>query len=123
MYSNKLRMPTENFDIAERYGVENLEQPAPEIENQEPGSGGHNTDSVQRHHNFISKFVPYHRDLVIDLPPDYEGSNCRYPVLYLHDGQNLLDPETAYVRGMDWKVDETAEALIRSGEIEPLIIV
>jgi len=123
MYSNKLRMPTENFDIAERYGVENLEQPAPEIENQEPGSGVHNTDSVQRHHNFISKFVPYQRDLVIYLPPDYEGSNCRYPVLYLHDGQNLFDPETAYVRGMDWKVDETAEALIRSGEIEPLIIV
>jgi len=122
MYSNKLRMPTENFDIAEENGAEDLEQSAPEIEQQEQVSV-HNTDSVQRHHNFISKFVPYRRDLVIYLPPDYVETDRRYPVLYLHDGQNLFDPETAYVRGMDWKVDETADSLIRSGEIEPLIIV
>ena len=44
-------------------------------------------------------------------------------MLYLHDGQNLFDPETAYVKGMDWKADETADSLIRGGEIEPLIIV
>src|SRR5689334_11648184 len=113
-------MPTENFDIAERGGAEDLEDSAPQVEDQQD-RGVHNTDSVQRHHNFISKFVPYRRDLVVYLPPDYEESDRRYPVLYLHDGQNLFDPETAYVRGMDWKVDETADALIRSGEIEPLI--
>jgi len=123
MYSNKQRMPTENFDIAERDRAESLEQSEPEIANQEPAPEVHNTDSVQRHHNFISKFLPYRRDLVVYLPPGYEESDRRYPVLYLHDGQNLFDPETAYVRGMDWKVDETAEALIRSGEIEPVIIV
>ena len=85
--------------------------------------GIHDTDSVRRHHNFLSQYVAYRRDLVVYLPPDYEQSNGRYPVLYLHDGQNLFDPETAYVRGMDWKVDETADALIRAGKIEPLIIV
>ena len=83
----------------------------------------HNTDSVQRHHNFISQYVPYRRDLVVYLPPDYHDSERRYPVLYLHDGQNLFDPATAYVRGMDWRVDETADRLIRAGLIEPLIIV
>ena len=83
----------------------------------------HDTDSVQRHHNFVSRYVPYRRDLVVYLPPDYEKEERHYPVLYLHDGQNLFDPDTAYVRGMDWKVDETADALIRAGEIEPLIIV
>jgi len=124
MYSNKQRMPTENFDIAEQGGAEELEDSAPQLEApREESSAVHNTDSVQRHHNFISKFVPYRRDLVVYLPPDYEQSARRYPVLYLHDGQNLFDPETAYVRGMDWKVDETAEDLIRSGEIEPVIIV
>ena len=116
-------MPTENSDIAEQSGAEDIDQSPPEIESQQEQVRVHDTDSVQRHHNFISKFVPYRRDLVIYLPPGYEESNRRYPVLYLHDGQNLFDPETAYVRGMDWKVDETAEALIRSGDIEPLIIV
>ena len=87
-------------------------------------SNVHNTDSIQRHHNFISKYVPYRRDLIVYLPPDYEEEgDRRYPVLYLHDGQNLFDPDTAYVRGMDWRVDETADRLIRAAEIEPLIIV
>src|SRR5437868_4450801 len=117
-------MPTENFDIAEQGGAEDLEDSVPQLEAIERQTGGvHNTDSVQRHHNFISRFVPYRRDLVVYLPPEYEDSQRRYPVLYLHDGQNLFDPETAYVRGMDWKVDETDDSLIRAGEIEPVIIV
>src|SRR5437868_8770728 len=117
-------MATENFDIAEPSGAEQFHEAAPEVDQPEGRLiGVHNTDSVQRHHNFISQFVPYQRDLVVYLPPDYEESDRRYPVLYLHDGQNLFDPETAYVRGMDWKVDETADALIRAGEIESLIIV
>ena len=117
-------MPTENLDIAEQGGAEDLEDSALQLEAIERQTGAvHNTDSVQRHHNFISRFVPYRRDLVVYLPPEYEDSQRRYPVLYLHDGQNLFDPETAYVRGMDWKVDETADSLIRAGEIEPVIIV
>lgn len=117
-------MPTENPDIAEQKGVVMPEASMPAAENAEECHPGiHNTDSVQRHHNFISKFVPYRRDLVVYLPPNYHHEERSYPVLYLHDGQNLFDPETAYVRGKDWKVDETAESLIRSGEIEPMIIV
>src|SRR3954464_10805498 len=85
--------------------------------------GIHDTDSVRRHHNFLSQYVAYRRDLVVYLPPDYEQSDGRYPVLYLHDGQNLFDPETAYVKGMDWRVDETADELIREQRVEPLIIV
>lgn len=117
-------MRTENPDLAEQKGVETSASSTPAIETAaQAASGVHNTDSVQRHHNFISQFVPYRRDLVVYLPPNYHEEEQRYPVLYLHDGQNLFDPETAYVRGMDWKVDETAESLIRGGEIEPLIIV
>jgi len=115
-------MPAENSDIAEQDGAD--QDSAPETEqSEEHFAGVHNTDSVRRHHNFVSQYVPYRRDLIVYLPPDYEDNDRRSPVLYLHDGQNLFDPETAYVRGMDWKVDETADALIRSGEIEPLIIV
>lgn len=63
------------------------------------------------------------RDIVVYLPPQYdEEPGRRFPVLYMHDGQNLFDPATAFA-GQPWKVDDTAEKLIRAGEIEPLIIV
>jgi predicted alpha/beta superfamily hydrolase len=117
-------MPTENPEVAEKNGVASEQSAVPEVKTSEKEFPGvHNTDSVQRLHNLISQYVPYRRDLVVYLPPDYESENRRYPVLYLHDGQNLFDPETAYVKGMDWKADETADSLIRAGEIEPLIIV
>jgi predicted alpha/beta superfamily hydrolase len=43
-------------------------------------------------------------------------------VLYLQDGQNLFDPQTAF-GGQDWRVDVTADDLILRGAIEPLIVV
>ncbi|WP_421774077.1 alpha/beta hydrolase [Gracilimonas sp.] len=60
------------------------------------------------------------RDLFIYLPPGYQESERRYPVLYMHDGRALFDASEI---GQEWKVDEAAEELIRSGEIEPIIIV
>ena len=63
------------------------------------------------------------RDVVVWLPPDYEANTSRrYPVLYMHDGQNLFDPATASF-GNDWEVDERADSLIRAGIIEPVIVV
>jgi predicted alpha/beta superfamily hydrolase len=56
------------------------------------------------------------------LPPCYKSSSRRYPVLYLQDGQNLFDAATAFA-GVEWGVDDTADALIATGEIEPLIVV
>ena len=49
-------------------------------------------------------------------------SRRRYPVLYLHDGQNVFDAATSFA-GVEWGVDETAQRLIRKNLIEPLIIV
>jgi predicted alpha/beta superfamily hydrolase len=63
------------------------------------------------------------RDVIVYLPPDYGTSrDRRYPVLYMHDGQNLFDAATAF-GGNEWGLDETAERLIRAGDIQPLIIV
>ena len=36
-------------------------------------------------------------------------------MLYLHDGQNLFEPETAFKKGEHWRVGETAAALIDAG--------
>lgn len=43
------------------------------------------------------------------LPLDYEISNQKYPVIYMHDAQNLFDVKTSYAG--EWKVDETLDSL------------
>lgn len=60
-------------------------------------------------------------DLIVWLPPNYEQSDVRYPVLYMHDGQNIIDPKTSAF-GIDWQIDETCARLIESGSIPPLIV-
>lgn len=43
------------------------------------------------------------------LPPNYQESKKKYPVIYMHDGQNLFDDKTSYIG--EWKVDETLNRL------------
>jgi len=72
---------------------------------------------------FASKFVAA-RDVEIWLPLSYESSpDKRYPVLYMHDGQNVFDPAASKYSGWDWGVDEAMTALIASGDIREAIIV
>lgn len=77
---------------------------------------------LRLHPRFASSFLSTRRDLIVYLPPEFEESGARYPVLYLHDGQNLFDPATAFA-GQTWSADATADELIRRGAIEPLIMV
>ncbi len=59
------------------------------------------------------------------LPPGYnEQTNAdrRYPLLLMHDGQNLFDAATSAF-GTEWRADETATALIEASKIEPVILV
>ncbi|MDX2141154.1 MAG: alpha/beta hydrolase-fold protein, partial [Chloroflexota bacterium] len=44
---------------------------------------------------------------------DYETSERRYPVIYMHDGQNLFDNATSYAG--EWQADETMTALSSEG--------
>jgi predicted alpha/beta superfamily hydrolase len=81
------------------------------------------TGNIQSHPNFRSKILGNRRDVLVYLPPDYRRFSRRhYPVLYLHDGQNVFDAATSFA-GVEWGVDETAQRLIGEGLIEPLIIV
>ncbi|HEX2218876.1 MAG TPA: alpha/beta hydrolase-fold protein [Gemmatimonadales bacterium] len=43
------------------------------------------------------------RDLTVYLPPAYDDTYGRYPVLYMQDGQNLFDPEESFAGS--WRVD------------------
>jgi enterochelin esterase-like enzyme len=81
-------------------------------------------ERLKVHRGFRSRILPDRRDLIVYLPPGYEAEPSRhYPVLYLHDGQNLFDPQTSFIKGRTWMVREAADAGIEAGEIEPLIIV
>ncbi|KIC93007.1 alpha/beta hydrolase-fold protein [Flavihumibacter solisilvae] len=48
------------------------------------------------------------RRIWIYLPANYDKSAKRYPVLYLHDGQNLFDAATSFAG--EWGVDETLDS-------------
>jgi predicted alpha/beta superfamily hydrolase len=54
------------------------------------------------------------RDLTVYLPPSYRKGTKRYPVLYLHDGQNVFNELTAFIK-REWRADEAAEALAARG--------
>ena len=55
------------------------------------------------------------RRVLVYLPADYaRAAGCRYPVLYLHDGQNVFDAATSY--GGEWGIDETLDQLRNAGQ-------
>lgn len=94
--------------VARRYG-----EPAPPIQPVLTGT-------IRKHPGFSSQFLGP-RDVVVYLPPGYDKEPARrYPVLYMHDGQNVFDGSSM---GMEWQMDEIAERLITAGQIEPVIIV
>ncbi|GAB4450314.1 MAG: hypothetical protein Kow0031_32790 [Anaerolineae bacterium] len=59
------------------------------------------------------------RDILVYLPPSYPYGDWRYPVLYMHDGQNLFDAHTSFAG--EWQVDETVQALSREG-VEAIVV-
>lgn len=81
------------------------------------------TGEVLRWAGASSKRLEHARDVLVWLPPSYHAEpRRRFPVLYLHDGQNTFDPKTSFA-GRAWDVDNAATDLIGRGEIEPLIMV
>lgn len=73
---------------------------------------------------WVSRVLPTPRDLFIYLPECYAASPERsFPVLLMHDGQNLFDGELSYVHGSTWNVGSTADRLIADGQVSPMLIV
>ncbi|NRF71476.1 alpha/beta hydrolase [Aquincola sp. S2] len=60
------------------------------------------------------------RTLRLYLPPSYAQSERRYPVIYMHDGQNLFDDATSYAG--EWGVDETLNQLARTSGFEAIVV-
>jgi predicted alpha/beta superfamily hydrolase len=73
-----------------------------------------------------SDILQTNRFVRVYLPPNYHTSAAaRFPVLYVHDGQNAFStagPHAAFGWG-NWELDKTADRLIAENKIRPIIIV
>ena len=76
--------------------------------------------------NLPSHFFSWNRRIHIYLPPSYQTQpQRRYPVLYLHDGQNVFSSagtNCAFGWG-SWELDRTVDALCRAGKMQEIIMV
>ncbi|GAC1452727.1 MAG: hypothetical protein PVS2B3_14580 [Steroidobacteraceae bacterium] len=60
------------------------------------------------------------RTVRIYLPPGYQRSQRRYPVLYMPDGQNLFDDATSFAG--EWGVDEALNVLARTRGLRLIVV-
>jgi enterochelin esterase-like enzyme len=73
----------------------------------------------------LGKMVSAHakaRRVTVWLPPGYDAGQDRHAVLYMHDGQNLFDPATAYT-GQTWGVGQHLARLRTAGTVKPTMVV
>ena len=93
----------------------------------EPSSPAHELDDNPRYRilpDFHSRFLPDDRNVLVYLPEAYFTTpRRRFPVFYLHDGQNLFDGRTSYIPGVTWQAHTTTDRLTAEGRIEPVILV
>ncbi len=87
---------------------------------------GQITGTVKYHRQIEGQGV-LPRDIIVWLPPGYldepqNNADINYPVLYMHDGQNIIDPNTSSFK-IDWSVDETLTHLIAEKKVPPMIVV
>jgi len=60
------------------------------------------------------------RKIWIYLPPHYRKTKISYPVLYMHDGQNLFDNATSY--SGEWRIDEYLDSIFFLGQREIIVV-
>jgi len=79
------------------------------------------TDNVQvLPYQFVMTELDRQRTIRLYLPPSYQQSTKSYPVIYMHDGQNLFDDLTAYAG--EWEVDESLNQLAKKHGLEVIVV-
>lgn len=79
----------------------------------------------KRLHCIDDFFMPQlnrHRGIHIYLPNGYDDSSLSYPVIYMHDGQNVIDPQRSSY-GDSWQVPTTLDRMQTRGDIMGCIVV
>ena len=70
--------------------------------------------------NFLMPQLDRQRTIRVYLPPNYDNSEDNYPVLYIHDGQNVFDLKTSY--SGEWEVDETLDKLYQEEGFSLIVV-
>lgn len=79
------------------------------------------TDNVQvLPYQFVMAELERQRSIRLYLPSSYHNSEKHYPVIYMHDGQNLFDDMTAFAG--EWGVDESLNQLAEKQGIEVIVV-
>jgi len=81
--------------------------------------GGNSVGNIRVLEQVHSPELDNRRDIHVYLPPSYAASGRHYPVLYMHDGQNLFDHELSFAG--EWGVDETLERIAHEG-VEAIVV-
>jgi predicted alpha/beta superfamily hydrolase len=84
---------------------------------EEPHHKVHGT--IKLLHTLHSPELHNTREILVYLPPSYAHGDRRYPVIYMHDGQNLFDPATSF--SGEWEVDQTLEEAAQTG-LETIVV-
>ncbi len=85
------------------------------------GTGGTAAPNVQiMAQNFAIPQLNRTRRIWLYLPPDYNTTTKEYPVLYMHDGQNLFDDNTSFAG--EWGVDEALNNLYAQGDYGCIVV-
>lgn len=78
--------------------------------------------TIQVLEGFYSEELGAENTVRIYLPPEYENSEERYPVIYMFDGQNLFDCSTATYQ-KEWHIDESLDTLYDEKRTKGIIVV
>jgi len=98
-----------------------VELPILTWEDQGSGSNGTAAANVQvMDANFYLPQLNRNRRIWLYLPPDYASTTKKYPVLYMHDGQNLFDASSSF--SGEWEVDESLNELFTQGDYGCIVV-
>lgn len=87
------------------------------------GQGSNSTAAANVWIDSADFFIPQlnrSRRIWVYLPPDYASTGLDYPVLYMHDGQNVFDAATSF--SGEWQVDETLNRLHAQGDTGIIVV-
>lgn len=90
---------------------------------EDQGAGSNSTAAANVQIMDNSFYMPQlnrNRRIWLYLPPDYLTSTKHYPVLYMHDAQNLFDVATSF--SGEWKVDESLNTLFQQGDYGCIVV-
>lgn len=78
--------------------------------------------SIVQHKNFTLPQFGRSSDISVYLPKSYQhNTDKNYPVLYMLDGQNIFNAQTAH--SDEWRIDELLEDLTSAGTLNEMIVV